>query len=63
MNRTAIEVLCLQLYKEIKYLSRIDNNDCEDITSDRIRHEIDYFDNRFYEIFGQSFEDMFKNVF
>lgn len=63
MNRTAIEVLCLKLYKEIKYLSRIDNNDCEDIINDKIRHEIEYFDNSFYEIFGKSFEDMFKNVF
>lgn len=60
MNRTALEMCFLILYRKVKYLSRIDNNDCDDITLERIRNEILSFDENLIETFGKKIEDLFK---
>lgn len=60
MNRTALEMCFLILYRKVKYISRIDNNDCEDITLERIRNEILSFDENLIETFGKKIEDLFK---
>lgn len=60
MNRTALEMCFLILYRKVKYISRIDNNDCEDVTLERIRNEILSFDENLIETFGKKIEDLFK---
>lgn len=60
MNRTALEMCFLILYRKVKSISRIDNNDCDYISLERIRNEILNFDENTIETFGKKIEDLFK---
>lgn len=60
MKTTSLEMCFLILYRKIKYLSRIDNNDCDDIILEQIRDNIEDFDNNLKETFGKDINDIFR---
>ena len=60
MKTTSLEMCFLILYRRIKYLSRIDNNDCPDIILEEIRENIESFDTNLKESFGKDINDIFR---
>lgn len=60
MKTTSLEMCFLILYRKIKHLSRIDNNDCPDIVLDSIRNKIEEFDINLKETFGKDINDIFR---
>lgn len=60
MKTTSLEMCFLILYRKIKYLSRIDNNNCPDIILDEIREKIESFDTNLKETFGKDINDIFR---
>lgn len=60
MKTTSLEMCFLILYRKIKYLSRIDNNNCPDIILEEIRENIESFDTNLKETFGKDINDIFR---
>lgn len=60
MKTTSLEMCFLILYRNVKYLSRIDNNDCPDIVLETIRQKIEEFENNLKETFGKDINDIFR---
>lgn len=60
MKTSSLEMCFLILYRKIKYLSRIDNNNCPDIILDEIRKNIENFDTNLNETFGKDINDIFR---
>ena len=60
MKTTSLEMCFLILYRRIKDLSRIDNNDCPDLVLEDIRQKIEEFDNNLKETFGKDINEIFK---